>query len=184
MEQKAFSPFWVYNYLKGCSPSSVLVVTGKLLWSQRAATTSASLSIWVGLGQTLRNMGMQPSLTVPACSSVWPVYFFILACAEFVLMLQLDNFPIDLWWCEREQQHFPISAGKSHGHSSGESSLAVTLLRSSKGKSRFSFSPQHSAFLSSLALDGVDGISLSSAPTHLQAAQEQLQVPDLPVAFL
>lgn len=84
-------------------------------------------------------MGMQPSVTVPACSSVWPVYFFILACAEFVLMLQLDNFPIDLRWCEREQQHFPISAGKSHGHSSGESSLAVTLLRSSKGKSRFSF---------------------------------------------
>lgn len=76
MEQKAFSPFWLYNYLKGFSPSSVLVFTGKLLWSQHAAATSASLLMWVDLGQTLRNTGMQPSVTVPACSSVSDLYTF------------------------------------------------------------------------------------------------------------
>lgn len=48
---------------------------------------------------------------------VWPVPFFILASAEFVLMLQMDNFPIDLLWCWREWHCFPIANGKSYVHS-------------------------------------------------------------------
>lgn len=68
--QKGFSLFWVNNYLEGFPPSSALVVAGKLLWSQHVAAASASLLIWVGLGQPLRYTGVQPSSTVSVYSFV------------------------------------------------------------------------------------------------------------------
>lgn len=68
----------------------------------------------------------------------WPVSFSILNFSELVLIFQLDNFPIGLLWCERARQHFPIGTAKSRGRSPRKSSPAVTLLRSSKGRSRFS----------------------------------------------
>lgn len=70
MVQKGFPLFWLNNYLEGFSPSSALVVTGKLLWSQHVDAALASLLIWVGLGQSLRYTEVQPSPTVPVCSFV------------------------------------------------------------------------------------------------------------------
>lgn len=97
----------------------------------------------------------------------WPVFFFVPIFSEFFLLFQVDNFPIDLLWCERGHQHLPIGTGKSRGGSM-KSSPAGTLLRSSKRRSRFSifFSSQHSGFLFSLALDGTEGTPLLSAPVH------------------
>lgn len=70
-----------------------------------------------------------------------PAHFLILAFAKFVLMLQLDIFPLDLLCCEKKWQHFPIGTDRSR-----KVPRAVTLLRSSKGEARFPFFPSALCF--------------------------------------
>lgn len=126
----------------------MLVVTGKLLWSQRAAAT---FSIPLDLSGSWADFEKyeDAAITNSACVFlyVWPACFLILAFAKFVLMLQMDIFPVNFLGCERKQQHFPTGIGKSHGHSPRKPPSAVTLLRSNKGKSRFPFSSQHSVLV-------------------------------------
>lgn len=110
----------------------------------------------------------------------WPVFFFVPIFSEFFLLFQVDNFPIDLLWCERGHQHLPIGTGKSRGGSM-KSSPAGTLLRSSKRRSRFSIFFFLSAFWFSL-LPGF-GWYWRHPTAQCSCAQEQMQVLDLPIAI-
>lgn len=71
----------------------------------------------------------QESLWIPLCPTC---VLFHPEFSEFVLIFQLDNFPIDLLWWERTCQRFLIGTRKNRDHSPRKSSPAVTLLRAGK----------------------------------------------------